>query len=114
VSVLFCPILEKTGMTGQLFVIFATVNFHENPPGFSRVVTFMQRGEQSDFKLRLGSGKVRLVSVCLVKILRLPYKDQPVYSVGMNNYCLQQKLFEREMQNSCMLKLVVLIVTTML
>jgi hypothetical protein len=55
-------------MTGQFFVIFATANFHENPSGFSHVVTFMQRGEQSDFMLRLGSGKVRLVNAHLVKI----------------------------------------------
>ena len=73
-------------MTGQFFVKFSNNKFHENPSSFSRVVTFVQTDEQSDFNLRLARIRMRLnITSYLVKIPRLHYKDQAVNSVDRNN-----------------------------
>ena len=74
-------------MTGQVFVILATINFMKIRPAFQAFFffTFLQRDEQNDFMVRLRMTSVPLVSFYLVKIPRLRYKDQPVNFVVRNN-----------------------------
>lgn len=75
-------------MAGQFFVTFATIDFMKTRQAFRSYLCSYRETNRAIVRCAWEGGKVRLVSVCLVKIPRPRYKGQPVNSVDNNNRCL--------------------------